>query len=347
MENKEITLQLQLENANFINKKNIKKIEIDIKLDIPKKLYKYYSLSNYSLKGLKNSTIYFSHPHLLNDVMDGNFMLWNFTDFLKNFKKENESDIEEALNGLTEPFLKSRGIFSLSDNYKNELLWVHYTNEQGYCIEFETEKLRKGLEKDRKEHEIYFFPISYGDLKQINFKDYIIKSILPKTQEIYIDANLPILYSFAQKDKFWTYENEWRFLLNDNKFNKISYPITIINDEQKEDEDNKKNGGNIEFHNEIISKIILAPLFFNNTRFNKSEFVEEDLRTYNFKNNNSGKLAQEFLDLLKSQFNDKIYQVDKIVKDGIVMREIIYKIEIIDINEKNIKIKKILIKNGS
>jgi hypothetical protein len=354
MEKDNLPLPLNLENAKFTHKGN-KNIEINIKTEVPKKLYKYYSLSDYSLNGLKNNTLYFSHSHLLNDVMDGNFMLWNFDAFLKEFHKEtnnvhqNETILNELRN-LTEKFLKNRGILSLSDNYNNELLWIHYTNESGYCIEIETQVLKKSLEKNRKKDELYFFPISYGELKQINFNEHVEKSIISdnsKTKERNIDANLPILYTFAQKDVFWKYENEWRFLLKDLKFNSISFPISIINDAQKEYEDDKKSDGNVEIQKEAITKIILAPLFFNNSRFNNLEYDGLNVKIYNFKENNSGKSTKAFLEILKSQFSDRIFQVDKIVKNEIVYREILYKIEIIDIGNNYIKIQKEFIKNGS
>ena len=198
MEKVNLPLSLNLENVTFIPKGN-KNIEINIKTEVPKKLYKYYSLSDYSLKGLKNNTLYFSHSHLLNDVMDGNFMLWNFDDFLEEFHKETNNiyQNETILNDLrkeTEKFLKNRGVLSLSDNYDNELLWIHYTNESGYCIEIETQVLKKSLEKNREKDELYFFPISYGELKQINFNNHIEKTIKDgnsTTKKRNIDTTIP------------------------------------------------------------------------------------------------------------------------------------------------------------
>ncbi len=103
-------------------------------------------------------------------------------------------------------------------------------------------------------------------------------------------------------------------------------------------EDDKKSGGNIEIDPKVISKIILAPLFFNNSRFNKLEITNGNFLIYNFKDNNAGEVAKDFLEILKSRFNDRIYQVDKIIKDGLVVRELKYKIEIIDIGDNFIKL---------
>lgn len=149
---------------------------------------------------------------------------------------------------------------------------------------------------------------------------------------------LPILYCFAQKDNCWKYENEWRFLLRDKKFNSISFPIEIINDEDKSMEDARKTGGNVEIDKDVISKVILAPLFFNNSRFNKLEITNSNFLIYNFKDNTAGKAAKDFLEILKNSFNSKIYQVDKVVQNELVVRELKYKIEIIDIENSFVKL---------
>src|SRR5690554_1103940 len=285
MKNEKKPLPLKLKNADFnLEEENIK---INIKIDIPEKLYKYYSISDYSVKGLRNNTMYFSHSHLLNDVMDGNFMLWDMSDFILQYqadRKINENNDNELtsniLKQLTESFLECRGVLSLSDTYKNELIWVHYTSETGYCVEIETIQFKKHIIKDRNENDLHFFPISYDNLNQINFLDSITYKVVPKDKKSNsktVNANLPILYSFALKDNCWQYENEWRFLLRDKKFNSISFPLEIINDQDKLQEDDRKAGGNIEINPSTISKIILAPLFFNNSRFNKLEITNSNL----------------------------------------------------------------------
>ncbi len=238
MENEKLPLPLKLKNVNF--KFEDENIKIDIKTDIPEKLYKYYSISNYSVKGLKNNTMYFSHSHLLNDVMDGNFMLWDMSEFITQYKTDLninyniEGELTKSiLKQLIKPFLECRGVLSLSDTYKNELIWAHYTSEIGYCLELETNQFKENIEKGRNANDLYFFPISYDNLKQINFSDFISYEIIPKNKEVNrktVSAILPILYCFAQKDDCWKYENEWRFLLRDKKFNSISFPIEIIND---------------------------------------------------------------------------------------------------------------------
>lgn len=324
MENEKLPLPLPLINATFTEEEKTNKVKIDINTEIPKKLYKYYSVSDYSIKGLKNNTLYFSNSNLLNDVMDGNFKLWNMEEFIVEYKKDfninyniDEDITKNILKKITKPFLECRGVLSLSDTYKNELIWAHYTNETGYCLELDTDKFKENIEENRYENDLFFFPISYDDLERINFFKHISFQIEPKNKEnnskIY-SAILPILYCFAQKDKCWNYEKEWRFLLRDKKFNSISIPTDIISDDEKLVENARKIGGNIEFKKEVISKVILAPLFFNNSRFNRLEVNSSNFSIYNFKNNNEGKNTKDLLEILKNNFSDKIYQIDKMIK---------------------------------
>lgn len=334
---------LKLDNAIFT--KTDENIKVGFDKQIPRTLYKYYSVSNRSIKSLKENTLYFSHAHLLNDVMDGNFMLWDIKQFVADFVRErqgvdNENDILEEIRNLTEPFLQNKGVLSLSNNYKNELIWVHYTNERGYCIELETDKLLDSVRKNRNENDVLFFPVSYSNLKQINFSEYITTELIPKNDEFMsckVDVNLPILYCLAQKDKFWKYEKEWRLLINDKSFKSIKFPLVIMNDDDKKRENKGKSSGNVEIEKEAINKIILAPLFFNNERFNKLS-NNGNTTTFHFKSNESGQMIKEFLQTLKSDFSDKIYQIEKFIQDKRIARDIKYKIQIVKIDEHSVDI---------
>src|SRR5690606_5120673 len=102
-----------------------------------------YSLDNKSNSSMKNCSLFFSHAHLLNDVMDGNFSLWNLNKYIEKYKKDTKSTddnitlIKSHLQQLINPILKYRGTLSLTDGYENELFWAHYTRDRGYCIEID------------------------------------------------------------------------------------------------------------------------------------------------------------------------------------------------------------------
>lgn len=48
-----------------------------------------------------------------------------------------------------------------------------------------------------------------------------------------MDLLLPIYYSLSMKEIFWNYENEWRFIIKNENFDKITNPLVLITQEQK------------------------------------------------------------------------------------------------------------------
>lgn len=307
----------------------------------PNLLYKYYSLNKYSISNIKESTFHFSHAHSLNDLMDGNLkMLWDMKNFIDEYRKDNKipfsvKDFEiqkYIMNQIEVEFLKFKGVFSLSETYKNELLWVHYTNEKGYCIEIDTKAFESFLQS-KYNGDYHFFPIDYHKLKQINFNDYIIKT------EKDIDANIPIMYSFIRKDKFWSYEKEWRFVLRHKNFQQVYHPLEFVEESEHETSLNSKYYRNIKVSNHLIKKVILAPAFFDNERFSKLNFNHNSIK-YHFKKSKSENETKEFLKILYRDFNDRIFQVDKVVNKDVVGREICYQIVINEINNDYILLNK-------
>ena len=324
-------------------------LKIEFDASIPNFLYKYYSVNKYSLSNLKESTFHFSHAHSLNDLMDGNLkMMWDMKSFIDKYRKDNKipfsvKDFEiqkSIMHKLEVEFLKFKGVFSLSETYKNELLWVHYTNENGYCIEIDTIEFDTFLK--RKYHDDYhFFPIDYEVLEQIDFNKYILKTIkeVNGKNKKDIDANIPIMYSFIRKDKFWSYEKEWRFVLRHKNFQQVYHPLEFVEESEHETSLNSKYYRNIKVSNHLIKKVILAPAFFNNERFSKLNFNHNSIK-YHFNKSKSENETKEFLKLLYRDFNDIIYQVDKVVNKGVVGREICYQIVINEINNDYILLNK-------
>ena len=82
-------------NGNF-------QIKLKEKVEIPKKLYKYYSLNKFSLESVKNKTFHFSHSFTMNDLMDGNFLLWDMEDFLNKFIEDKKlpKEIKKFFNKI-------------------------------------------------------------------------------------------------------------------------------------------------------------------------------------------------------------------------------------------------------
>lgn len=335
--------QLNLKNVKLTN--NGKQIDVDVKLEIPKTLYKFYALNDYNIKGVENGTIFFSPNNLLNDILEGNFeLLWDFENLLKNEKVDTNfrAQLISGINKSKIDFLSWRGIFSMSDDYKNELLWIHYTNEAGFCFEFDVEKLKNFFKVNNGVNHSYFFPISYNDpITKIDFNKYSKFSQINNKQEI--DALLPLMYSLAVKEAHWKYEKEWRLLINHQKFNYISDPNHILSDESKKDENNKTIGNVLEIDRDIITKVILAPRFFNNNRFNKHELLDRDIEIFDFKDHREGQNAYKLMKNLHKHYSSSIYQINKVANKSFIEREINTKIEIIDISQHYLKIKKTIL----
>lgn len=143
--------------------------------------------------------------------------------------------------------------FSELDKYKefhNQILmWSHYAdNHKGFCVEYDLELLKKEIEFTLKEYEFYkdkdkylkerniaivkagLFPVEYtsnrvnipvSKLNQIDFDD---------IGRIKYNSNIDelIYKTFIVKSSKWSYEKEWRIIIDDkisNYFNnKIPFP---------------------------------------------------------------------------------------------------------------------------
>ncbi|MBH1959939.1 MAG: DUF2971 domain-containing protein [Flavobacteriia bacterium] len=318
-----------------------KKLDIKINdgIELPKSLYKYYSLSYRAVESLENHTVHFGHAFSMNDLMDGNFLLWDFNRFLDTFMYEMQIpqiarvDLHaDLIKKLSDEFLKYLGYFCLCENYMNDLLWSHYTAERGYCLEFDREKLLDNF----KEHQNYFFPINYSDLKKIDFQEYSDRIVVGN--KVSVGANIPLFYSLANKEKFWSYEREWRLVIRDERFSAIVNPQVIISDEEKKIQNQNLHSRNLKIELDSINKVILATLFFNNDRFNNIEKIDNTSFRLQFTENKEKIDLQKFLTILKNEFPDKIFQVEKVVGDKI-SREIKYKLDILDVSNEFVDIR--------
>ncbi|WP_343679442.1 DUF2971 domain-containing protein [Chryseobacterium arthrosphaerae] len=329
-------MKIDLEKISIDNSGDNFQIKLNPGIEIPTNLYKYYYLNKNSVDVLKNNTLHFSHSFTMNDLMDGSFLLWDMEGFLNQYMQEHNIPEKEKiiyhkqfLKKLSDEFIKNIGVFCSCETYKNDLLWTHYTSESGFCIDINSERLLETLQN----YQSYIFPINYGELKQIDLFKYSKKRI--EGNSPIFDANIPIFYSFANKDEYWAYEKEWRFIIRDQSFGSITNPQTIISKEQNEQEKKALGKRNIPIVTPFIERIILATIFFNNKRFE----AYSDNRYY-FSQNDETPILIEFLMTLKDNYEDKIFQIDKMLKNGNVVRDIQYKINIVEVNDNYVEIKR-------
>lgn len=237
-------------------------------------------------------------------------------------------------------FLECRGIFSLCDRLDNELLWIHYTSESGFAMELNIEKYKSYLEENHK-GDYYIFPISYENLKKIDLADYSIRTEVKNGDKISVtmDYAIPGAYCFAVKDKFWDYEKEWRVLLKHREFKNVLSPLIIGEEDKKKNFNDLLESRNVKFNSDIIEKVLLAPLFFNNKRFSDLINVNEDSKEkerYIFstcQDKEERKDLYAFFVTLKEKYADCIYLMGKTMQDGVFKRVINSKIIIEEVTK--------------
>ena len=118
--------------------------------------------------------------------------------FLGTTAQNNLTKVKEAILSLME--VNNRiGIFSLSQTYKDKLLWAHYAySHHGFCIEYDLEILKDGYR-----NKIYSFPIKYDNKPpDIDFSD-----VNSNNQNL-------IHKMIGYKSKRWEYEEEYRIITN-------------------------------------------------------------------------------------------------------------------------------------
>lgn len=118
--------------------------------------------------------------------------------FLNQKRKSALSKVHEDLINLLET-LKKAGIYSLSGNALDEILWAHYANgHKGFCIEYDLDKLLNSYSGT-----FFSFPIIYTK----NPPNIELIDIPSKKQEL-------IKKLVGYKSQRWSYEKEYRITTN-------------------------------------------------------------------------------------------------------------------------------------
>ncbi|WOO34907.1 DUF2971 domain-containing protein [Anaerocolumna sp. AGMB13020] len=190
---------------------------------VPDKLYKYAILPSVPkdrkkyLTSLKEEKIWFSRKDILNDPFE---LQYSYIDFYSNEGKE---FFANSVNNT--------GIFCLSKNPLNKLMWSHYAQaHKGYCIEYNV------VNKD------LIFPVEYRRTRPnfselynnfMSVKDILAERLLNSGYE----ENYPLekaVFALAAmnnyKDACWDYEKEFRItsIKSDQKEGFLEMPTNLI-----------------------------------------------------------------------------------------------------------------------
>lgn len=234
-------------------------------------LYKFYNFHSMHLEAISNELFYFSHREQVNDPLDCNPPVRNpsfreFDDIMRNFfhrsnklpKELKDLLVEkEVIEALYSPFadftnLKKLlnelandvGLFCLSKDFENPLMWSHYSNgHRGFCIGYDVD-----YNHDLLWDEIDFFNDSKVVIKAVEYSNAPISAMMiynvlvslmldrattssgylsfDKGYEIFNFNNISkvlfrhlCIFFLSHKHRSWSYEQEVRILSfpNDDK----------------------------------------------------------------------------------------------------------------------------------
>jgi len=209
--------------------------------DLPEHLYKFRVFGDPNHKRiLTHNELFFPSPRQFNDPFDGTIpvsydegtseeiinhwiqhlsitrpelspeeMKTEATKLYESGRFRTPQSIEEIARLTREQVYRNIGVFSLSANYENILLWSHYADKhRGFCVGFDARKL-------------YLFCIGYlKDLESrslrgkqsIIFRDVTYRRDYPFINAYRIELNERTLTQLLTKSIDWEYEHEYRIV---------------------------------------------------------------------------------------------------------------------------------------
>ena len=283
----------------------------------PESIYKFYSISTFSVDALMKGYLYASHPYELNDSLDSSIFLIGARErldfsFYEKFLGEAFETKEELLkfyeeenvagyysHGYISMFLETIsnifGVISLTGVDKNELMWPHYTQEKGFQIKFNTKKLELSMQKHAGDGNCHgLFPINYTDkLNPIDFSDFK-------------NPTIPFYYATSIKSSKWHYEHEWRFLISKPQ---MGVPCSKSGLDPRKDYEGIKGNRYAFYDKDLVEEITLGHNFFTGREFainktNDSSFIVEPIdgkKNWNYKSH------VDLLNYIESNLKDRLF----------------------------------------
>jgi len=248
------------------SEKNLDMFRIEEQTIEPESFTKYYSIKDYNIEALLNNYIYASHPKGLNNPFDCYSKLIDTSEITENeidyIEKRlpiiiprdyylNQNHREEFIEILYELLFKNCGVISLTDSKnQNPSLWKNHTN-------------------NHKGFSVSFFGTSLKEIAMGPFKvDYVETLEKLKYESKYFNAL--ILWLTCVKSKFWSNEEEWRFI----------YPckdtMYIPKKHYGSEEEITKQNRKLYLPKNAIKEVTLGFYFFdseNMTKNNRNEIV--------------------------------------------------------------------------
>jgi len=212
-------MTIKINNWNYqisyseLNGKKIHSLKVipNINIQQPVTLSKYYNLNNNNVLAFISNQIYVSQPENLNDLFDFNLNLIDFSNHefshlemifnegtereeaMLDFQNNKGIFLEKVRNTLYGLWISMYGIFCLTEDKYNDLMWAHYTNNRGFLLEFNYTQFGPNFHGP--------YPINYMEqLEMLDFSK--------------VEKNLGFFVVSLLKKLPWKYEKEYRFFCN-------------------------------------------------------------------------------------------------------------------------------------
>ena len=249
------------------------RIVVEHPFQLPTMLYKFYSPTENSFNAFIKHYLYASAPVEFNDILDSSWLMFDFRNITHNeyqkFYTEHRTDFtpvgyeQDKSNEFATLslhwylcFSSQVGLVSMTSSVDNPLMWAHYTQETGYVIKYNSERLKHSLLNNNKDIlDCHLLPIQYvSKLQPIDF-----------FSRHYKTPTVPMTCITNLKLKNWNYEKEWRVSIRKENMGYTTgraLQNTII----KGDTERRK----IYYTPNCIEAIYLSAYFFGNTYFEPS-----------------------------------------------------------------------------
>jgi hypothetical protein len=166
-------------------------------------------------------------------------------DLVKNYLIKNEDVLKKICDNyltINRKFREMSYVFCVSECYDLDTMWAYYTNNKGFCIEYDFKKVLN-LPIEKRRLFMYFCKVLYSDTKERFSFVPVIQYYLGcyKDKTLFAESNKTKIGQLLTKQEKWKDEKEWRLFLC-NVENKLSADIvsTIYMDSSMVDTDNGK-----------------------------------------------------------------------------------------------------------
>lgn len=219
-------------------------------IDLPKHLYKFVTWEkDYHKQILSDGTIFFTsaekfndpfdssvplrydygtdeqiidlykrHLHMMNPTYSADYLQKLAIEFFDKKLINDPQKIKENVKFQNEWAKSKYGIFVLTTEFQNILMWSHYADShRGICVRFNIDKFRNYIENDciKKDLIITWHKVTY-------------ENKYPLLNPFELDDTEVVMKPLTVKADDWKYENEYRFILFDKPNTLLKLPSGII-----------------------------------------------------------------------------------------------------------------------